>query len=88
MSGHLILLGVCAYFLLTNALHLGHKFDTLNASFDPLNILKPRSLVTDTTANDYLTLLSAPHDEDNPNPVDKGYVHDDSGGQYSHSIFC
>ncbi|KAL1862840.1 hypothetical protein Daus18300_008337 [Diaporthe australafricana] len=81
MSGHLVLLAVCAYFLLANAFHLGHQSDALNASFDPLNTLNARALVTDTSANDYLTLLSAPHDEDDPNPVDKGYVHDDSGGE-------
>ncbi|KAI3397399.1 hypothetical protein diail_10850 [Diaporthe ilicicola] len=81
MSGHLVFLAVCSYFVLSSALHLGgHRLRALNSSSDPLNILKPRDLVTDTPANDYLTLLSAPYDVDNPNPVDKGFVHDDSDG--------
>lgn len=41
--------------------------------------LGPRALVTDTTGRYYLTLLSAPLDQNNPNPGTE-YVHDDTSG--------
>ena len=42
-------------------------------------VLSPRALVTDTTGRYYLTLLSAPLDQTNPNPGTQ-YVHDDTSG--------
>lgn len=41
--------------------------------------LSPRALVTDTTGRYYLTLLSAPLNQNNPNPG-REYVHDDTSG--------
>lgn len=82
MSGLPVLLGLCVYFLLTSAVPLDGYLHELNASFLASNISNSRVVITDTSADDYLTLLSAPFDVDNPNPVDKGFVHDDSDGQY------
>lgn len=77
-----VLLGLCVYFLLISAFPLEDYPRDLNVSFLPSNISNSRVVVTDTSADDYLTLLSAPFDVANPNPVDKGFVHDDSDGQY------
>lgn len=82
MSGLPVLLGLCVYFLLIGAVPLDDYPRDLNASFLTSNISNSRVVIIDTPADDYLTLLSAPFDVDNPNPVDKGFVHDDSDGQY------
>lgn len=82
MFGLDLLLGLCAYCLVTTAFPLDGFPRDLNASFAPSNISNSRDVITDTSAYDYLTLLSAPFDVNNPNPVEKGYVHDDSDGQY------
>ena len=76
-----VLLRLLVYLLLTSASPLGDYRHALNESFDANNISNSRTVVTDTSANDYLTLLSAPFDVANPNPIDKGYVRDDSDGQ-------
>lgn len=80
MFGLPLLLGLCVYFLLTATFPLDINPRDLNASFFASNILNPRAIITDTSANDYLTLLSAPFDVDKPNPVDRGYIRDDSDG--------
>jgi len=89
MSGHRVLLGLSAYFIFTCAFPLSDSSQFLNDSFGANNISNSRTAVTDASANDYLTLLSAPFDVGNPNPVDNGYVRDDSDGQYpkEHVIF-
>jgi hypothetical protein len=43
--------------------------------------------MSQTGASDYLTLLSAPFDVNNPNPVENGYIHDDSDGQYPDAMW-
>lgn len=82
MSGLPVLLRLSAYFILTCAFPLSDSSHFLNDSFGANNISNSRTVVTDASANDYLTLLSALFDVDNPNPVDNGYIHDDSDGQY------
>lgn len=77
-----VLLGLCVYFLLTSAFPLGDHHHAPDESFLASNISNSRAVIVDTTANDYLTLLSAPFDVNNPNPVDKGYRYDASSGQY------
>lgn len=81
MFGIPVLLGLCVYFLLPTAFPLTDYPHDLNDSFGTKNISISRIVVTDTSSYDYLTLLSAPFDIDNPNPVEKGYAHDDSDGQ-------
>lgn len=75
-----LFLGLWVYFLLTTAFPLGDFPRDVDDSSDANNI--SRAVVTDTSAYDYLTLLSAPFDVANPNSVEKGYVRDDSDGQY------
>lgn len=82
MFGLLVLLGFSVYFLLTSALPIHEYPRPLNNLFGANNLSSSHAVVTDSLAGDYLTLLSAPFDTTNPNPVDRGYVHDDSDGQY------
>lgn len=78
----LLLLGFSVYFLLTGTLPTNEYPHSLNDSLGANNISNSHTVVIDSLAGDYLTLLSAPFDVNNPNPVDRGYVHDDSDGQY------
>ncbi|KKY38947.1 putative tri m 2 allergen [Diaporthe ampelina] len=80
MFGSPLLVGLWVYFILTTASPLADYARDLDASLGANNITDSRVVVTDTSANDYLTLLSAPFDVANPNPVEKGYVRDDSDG--------
>ncbi|POS78748.1 hypothetical protein DHEL01_v202869 [Diaporthe helianthi] len=81
MSGLALFLGLSAYFFLACALPLDDLSPFVTNSFDPKNISDSHMTVTDNTAADFLTLLSAQYDANNPNPVDKGYVRDDSDGK-------
>lgn len=78
-----VLLGLCVYFLLTSAFPLDDYHHSLNDSFLGSNISNSRTVIVDRAAKDYLTLLSAPFDVNNPNPVDRGYHYDASSGQYA-----
>lgn len=80
MSGLHLFLGLSAYLILTCASPIGDSFHFLPDSFDPRNVSSSRTTVTDNVAADFLTLLSAQFDVNNPNPADKGYVRDDSDG--------
>lgn len=82
MFGLHVLLGLCVYVLLTSALPLTDHPHALNHLIRTNNISNSRTVVTETSSYDYLTLLSAPFDIDNPNPVEKGYARDDSDGQH------
>ena len=86
MSGLLVLLGLSAYFILTSTFPLSDSLHFLNDVVGANNISNSRPVVTDASANDYLTLLSAPFDVDNPNPVENGYIRDDSDGQYPENM--
>lgn len=81
MFGLPILLGLCIYILLSSALPLIDSSLHLNGSFGTNNISNFRTVVVDPAANDYLTLLSAAFDVNDPNPVDRGYHYDISSGQ-------
>ncbi|KAL2292976.1 hypothetical protein FJTKL_07999 [Diaporthe vaccinii] len=81
MFGLPILLGLCIYILLSSALPLIDSPLHLNGSFGTNNISNFRTVVVDPAANDYLTLLSAAFDVNDPNPVERGYHYDISSGQ-------
>lgn len=77
-----VLLGLCVYFLLTTSFPLGDYPRDSNDSILASNLSNSRTVIVDRTANDYLTLLSAPFDVNDPNPVDRGYHYDVSNGEY------
>lgn len=80
MFGLLVLIGLCGYFLLTASLPLGDYLQDSNDSALASNLSNSRTVIVDRAANDYLTLLSAPFDVNDPNPVDRGYHYDVSSG--------
>lgn len=79
-----IMLGILVNLLLVfiplvNTSPIDRETPTPTTAVHESPVLSPRALVTDTTSRYYLSLISAPLDQSNPNPGTE-YVHDDTSG--------